>query len=73
MKLLEKLKSDLLIAESELSILNEIISGNSSEISFILYQTTKAKVDCINKQISEIEIQSSKKDWIDRRDGGYFH
>ena len=51
MTLLEKLNSDLLIAESELLVLKDIIGGNNSfvkpgEISFVLYQTTKAKIDC---------------------------
>jgi hypothetical protein len=68
MTLLEKLNSDLLIAESELSVLNKI----PGDIAFVLYQTTKAKIDCINKQIEKLkEISQSRSQYVDRRDGSY--
>jgi hypothetical protein len=68
MTLLEKLNSDLLIAESELSVLRSF----PSESSFVLYQTTKAKIDCINKQIEKLkEISQSRSQYVDRRDGSY--
>jgi hypothetical protein len=79
MTLLENLNSDLLIAESELLVLKDIIGGNNSfvkpgEISFVLYQTTKAKIDCINKQIEklkELDYDQKRSQYVDRRDGSY--
>ena len=66
MKLIDKLKSDLKIAEAELSVLNKI----QGDIAFVLYETTKAKIQSINKQISELE---SNTKYIDRRETGYIH
>jgi hypothetical protein len=75
MTLLEKLNSDLLIAESELLVLRDIIGGSrpsSGEVSFVLFQTTKAKIDCINKQIEKLkEFSQSRSQYVDRRDGSY--
>jgi hypothetical protein len=66
MKLIDKLKSDLKIAEAELSVLNKI----PGDIAFVLYETTKEKIQSINKQISELE---SNTKYIDRRETGYIH
>ena len=79
MTLLEKLESDLLIVESELLVLKDIIGGNNSfgnsgEVSLILYQTTKAKIQSINKQIErlkESDFNQKRSQYIDRRDGSY--
>jgi hypothetical protein len=78
MTLLEKLNSDLLIAESEILVIKDIIGGNNSfkpgEITFVLYQTTKAKIDCINKQIEklrELDYEQKRAQYVDRRDGSY--
>jgi len=75
MTLLEKLNSDLLIAESELLVIKDIIAFvKPGEIAFVLYQTTKAKIDCINKQIEklrELDYEQKRAQYVDRRDGSY--
>jgi len=77
MTLLEKLNSDLKIYECELVTLQEILKKEKEmkmmanpfniSISEIMIQTTNAKIESINKQIS---IQS-RFQYVDRRDGSY--
>jgi hypothetical protein len=71
MNLVDKLKSDLEIAEYELSILDNFYEKDiSNELYYILSKTTKSRIECINKQISELE---SNTKYIDRRETGYVH
>jgi hypothetical protein len=68
MTLLEKLNSDLLIAESELLVIKDIDPKN------LLGLTTKAKIDCINKLIEkfrELDYEQKRAQYVDRRDGSY--
>jgi len=77
MTLLEKLGSDLKIYECELVTLQEILKKEKEmkmmanpftiSISEIMIQTTNAKIESINKQISS----QSRFQYVDRRDGYY--
>ena len=66
MTILDKLNSDLKIAQAELLVLSKI----PGEVSFVLCKSTKAKIESINNQIMEIKLLQYK-DNIDRRDGSY--
>jgi hypothetical protein len=75
--LMDKLNSDLQIANAELESLNELIIsatvGNLDVVKVILTKT-KAKIECINNQIVDLQRKSwenQRSTYVDRRDGRY--
>ena len=75
--LMDKLNSDLQIANAELDSLNELIISyavSNIDILKVFLNKTKAKIQSINKQIeklNESDFNLKRSQYIDRRDGSY--
>lgn len=75
--LMDKLNADLQIAKAELDSMNEllmIVTVSNLDIIKVILTKTKAKIECINNQILDLNRQSfeyQRSKYVDRRDGSY--